>query len=157
MATKKPVFIPYRFFLDALEEELLNKAFFGARAYYRDDLILFILREKDSYTNDNGIWVATSAEHHPSLRSELPSLRSLEIFGPGETAWQVLPADSDGFEEEAFRLAELVREQDPRIGRVPKGRRKNMTKRPAKTGSAEKSVKKKVAKKAKRRGSPRPR
>lgn len=143
MAKKPPAPIPYRFFLDAIEEELVNKAFFGARAYYRDEAILFILREKpDSFPADNGIWVATHLEHHASLKSELPSLRSLEMFG-GDTSWQVLPADSDGFEDEAFRLAELVQAADPRIGRIPKGRR--LTKK-APEGTKKPAAKKATAK-----------
>lgn len=144
MAKKPPAPIPYRFFLDAIEEELVNKAFFGARAYYRDEAILFILREKpDSFPADNGIWVATHLEHHASLKSELPSLRSLEMFG-GDTSWQVLPADSDGFEDEAFRLAELVQAADPRIGRIPKGRRRLTKKAPE--GTKKPAAKKATAK-----------
>jgi hypothetical protein len=71
------------------------------------------------------MWVATTLEHHASLRRELPSMRSIEVFGKGEreTGWQVLPADAEDFEEAALRACELILGRDPRIGKVPKAKR----------------------------------
>jgi hypothetical protein len=59
------------------------------------------------------------------LRRELPSLRSIVVFGVGETGWQVLPASCAGFEEEVLRACALVVAGDPRIGKVPASRRPN--------------------------------
>jgi hypothetical protein len=49
-------------------------------------------------------------------------MRSIRVFGRGETGWQVLPAEDDGFEEQALRACQLVIAGDERIGKVPKKR-----------------------------------
>lgn len=41
-------------------------------------------------------------------------------FGPGPTGWQVLPVNSDDFEESVIKACQLVIKRDPRIGKVPK-------------------------------------
>jgi len=83
-----------------------------------------MLRDKPSSPRDNGVWVATTPEHHASLRQELPCLRSIAVLGAGTTGWQVLPADAAEFEASVVRACALVRARDPRIGKVPKGRRR---------------------------------
>jgi hypothetical protein len=93
---------------------------FGCLAVYVEEKIVFVLREKKGA--DDGVWVATTKDHHASLRRELPSLRSIEIFGVGETGWQVLPVDVGDFEESVLRACALVRAGDPRIGKVPKAK-----------------------------------
>jgi hypothetical protein len=122
--------IPFEFVLDALESTgYRTKPFFGCTSVYVDEKIVLVLREKDSAPNDNGVWVATTVEHHETLRKELPSLRSIAVFGPGTTGWQLIPVDSPTFESEAIRASELVVEGDSRIGKVPAARRtKNPTK-----------------------------
>ena len=93
---------------------------FGCTSVYIDEKIVFILREKsDAHARDNGVWFATTAEHHESLKREFPSLRSLELFGPGPTGWQVLPSDSDDFEAAALKACKLVLKGDERIGKIP--------------------------------------
>jgi hypothetical protein len=74
-------------------------------------------------TADNGVWLATTEEHHQSLRREFPDMRSIQVFGKKVTGWQVLPADAKDFEEAALRACELVLAGDPRIGKVPGARR----------------------------------
>src|SRR5262249_4250661 len=96
---------------------------FGCTAVYVEDRIVLILREKPTAAVDNGVWVATTVEHHASLRGELPSMRSIGVLGAGVTGWQVLPQDGAGFEEEALRVVGLILGDDPRIGKVPKVRR----------------------------------
>jgi hypothetical protein len=118
--------IPYRFVLDELADQALDsKAFFGARGYYRDGMILFILRRKED-PKDDGIWIATEYPHHESLKEIFPSMRSIQVFG-GKTSWQVLPESEEGFEQEAFAFCELIRAGDPRIGKTPKPRKKRLT------------------------------
>jgi hypothetical protein len=92
---------------------------FGCLAVYVGDQIVFALRQKEEGTEDNGVWLATTPEHHASLKRELPSMRSITIFGPGPTGWQVLPESARDFEESALRACELVRAGDPRIGKIP--------------------------------------
>lgn len=138
---KKP--IPHAFVLDELERlGVHTKAMFGCLAIYSGEKMLLILRERESNLEDNGIWVATYAEFHESLKKDLPSLRSLKLFGPAETDTQVLPSDSLSFEDEAFKLCELIMRGDHRIGRIPKAK---MPK--AKSKNAAKAAKKKAVKK----------
>ena len=95
---------------------------FGCLALYVDDKIVLILRDKRETTADNGVWLATTAEHHESLRREFPHMRSIQVLGKKVTGWQVLPADAPDFEQAALRACELVVARDPRIGKVPGAR-----------------------------------
>ncbi len=104
---------------------------FGATAVYVDEKIVLILRDKTGATADNGIWFATTAEHHTSLRHDLPSMRSISVFGGGTTGWQMLAAEEDGFEESVMRLCELIVAGDVRIGKVPVKRARPGRTRPA--------------------------
>lgn len=125
--------IPFPFVLDELAGQVIDtKPMFGAFAVYVDGKIVFILRERESSPRDNGVWLATTAEHHTSLQQEFPSMRSIEVFGPGPTGWQILPVDAEDFEDSVIRACELVRQRDARIGKVP------AAKRPAKRAIASK-------------------
>jgi hypothetical protein len=116
--------VPHRFVLDALAElEPRTNPMFGCLAIYVGEQIVLILRDKPSYPSDNGVWLATTHEHHGSLRSEFSSLRSIQLLGKKITGWQVIPADSKNFEADALRVCELVLAGDPRIGKVPGARR----------------------------------
>jgi hypothetical protein len=124
---RKPV--PHEFVLDALASlSPRTRPMFGCLAIYVQDKIVLILRDKREYTADNGVWLATTEEHHQSLQREFPGMRSIDVLGknvPGKkvTGWQVLPADAPDFEEAALRACELVLAGDPRIGKVPGERR----------------------------------
>jgi hypothetical protein len=102
----------------------VTRPMFGCLAVYVKEKIVFILRDKSDETADNGIWLATTPEHHASLRREFPHMRSIQVFGTSITSWQVLPADADDFEESAMRACDLVLARDPRIGKVPSPRRR---------------------------------
>lgn len=119
---RKPV--PHEFVLDALAElSPRTNPMFGCLAVYVEDKIVLILRDKREPTADNGVWLATTEEHHASLRHEFPTMRSIQVFGKEVTGWQVLPDDAPDFEEAAMRACELVMARDPRIGKVPKSRK----------------------------------
>ena len=118
---KKPQ--PYPFVLDALADVITEtKPMFGSLALRVHDKIVLILREKRNGSPDDGVWLATAAEHHESLRREFPNMRSITVFGLEVTHWQVLAADTPDFEEAALRACELIAARDLRIGRVPKSR-----------------------------------
>jgi len=132
---RKP--IPFEFVLDAIAAlSPRTRPMFGCLAIYVGDKIVLILRNKDKpgQTADNGVWLATTEEHHRSLRRDFPNMRSIEVLGKKVTGWQVLPADAEDFEEAALRACELVLAADPRIGKVPGARRvsKSGTKKKAK-------------------------
>ena len=116
---KKP--LPFAFVLDELEALApWTRPMFGCTAIYVEDKIVLILRCKDTEKQDNGVWLATTSDHHASLRREFPSLRSIRMFGPGESGWQVIPESASDFEESVLGACALVRKGDPRIGKVPK-------------------------------------
>jgi hypothetical protein len=122
--------IPHEFVLDAIEPvSPVTRPMFGCLAVYVGDKIVLILRDRRANPADNGVWLATTEDHHASLKREFPSMRSIRVLGKKTTGWQLLPADGDGFEEAALRAAELVVAGDPRIGKVPGSRRKNSKKR----------------------------
>jgi hypothetical protein len=116
--TKKPV--PHAFVLDAIASlSPYTRPMFGCLAVYVNDKIVLILRDKPTSTADNGVWLATTQEHHKSLRREFPNMRSIQVLGKQVTGWQVLPADAPDFESAALRACDLVLSGDPRIGKVP--------------------------------------
>src|ERR1700675_1060607 len=115
---------PHEFVLDAMAPlSPETRSMFGCLAVYVQDKIVLILRDKREGTADNGVWLATTEEHHRSLRQEFPNMRSIQVFGKKVTGWQVLPGDAKDFEEAALRACELVLAGEPRIGKVPGARR----------------------------------
>lgn len=116
--------VPHQFVLDALEAiSPRTRPMFGCVAVYVEEKIVLILRDKPIHAEDNGVWLATSHEHHTALRRDFPGMRSVQLLGKRVTGWQVLPAESEDFEESALRACELVLARDPRIGKVPGSRR----------------------------------
>jgi hypothetical protein len=117
--------IPHEFVLDAMAAlSPRTHPMFGCLAVYVEEKIVLILRDKAGETADNGVWLATTQEHHESLRCDFPNMRSIQVLGKKVTGWQLLPADAPDFEESALRASELVLARDPRIGKVPKVKRK---------------------------------
>jgi hypothetical protein len=116
--------VPHEFVLDALASLApRTQPMFGCLAVYVGDKIVLILRDKPDNTADNGVWLATTVEHHASLERDFPNMRSIKVLGKEVTGWQVLPADAPDFEEAAMRACELVAARDPRIGKIPGKRR----------------------------------
>jgi hypothetical protein len=121
--------VPHQFVLDALAALLpTTRPMFGCLAVYVADKIVLILRDKRGETADNGVWLATTKDHHDSLRREFPNMRSIQVLGGGLTGWQVLPADVPDFEEAVLRACERILAADPRIGKVPGARRTSVSK-----------------------------
>jgi hypothetical protein len=129
-AVKPRKAVPHPFVLDAIASlSPTTRPMFGCLAVYVGEKIVLILRDKGEGAADNGVWLATTKEHHASLRGEFPNLRSIGVLGEGVTGWQVLPADSADFEEAALRACECILAGDPRIGKVPAARRKGAKRR----------------------------
>ncbi len=122
--------IPHEFVLEAIASvEPTTHPMFGCLAVYVGEKIVLILRDKPDHPADNGVWLATTKDHHESLRREFPNMRSVRVLGKDVTGWQVLPSDAPDFEEAALRACELVIARDPRIGKVPKGRKRSTSRR----------------------------
>jgi len=123
-AIKRRKAVPYEFVLDAIAGlSPYTRPLFGCLAVYVKDKIVLVLRDKRESTVDNGVWLATTVEHHASLRREFPNMRSIKVLGKAVTGWQVLPVDAPDFEEAAQRACELILAGDPRIGKLPGTRR----------------------------------
>lgn len=141
---------PFAFVLEELEAlDPYTKPMFGCTAVYVGEKIVLILRRRPTAKDDNGVWIATTREHHESLREELPSLQSIGVLaGGGVTGWQKLPESGADFEEEVLRACALVRAGDPRIGKIPK---RKAPKAPKAAKAAKASRKTPSAKRSKRR------
>ena len=123
LAAKPAKRIPHEFILDEIAPlSPTTRPMFGCLAVYVEEKIVLILRDKRVAPADNGVWLATTAEHHESLRREFPQMRSIRVLGGKPTQWQLLPADDPDFEAAALRACKLIRAGDPRIGKIPKSR-----------------------------------
>ena len=115
--------LPHDFVLEAIASLApATRPMFGCLAVYVEEKIVFVLRDKAGSAADNGVWLATTKEHHESLRREFPHLRSIGVLGREVTGWQVLPANAPDFEEAALRACALILARDPRIGKIPKAK-----------------------------------
>jgi hypothetical protein len=117
-STRNP--IPFDFVLEQLYPVSPTvKPMFGCHALYIEDKIVVVLRNKETHVQDNGIWIATTPNHHPSLEKDFPSLRNISLLGTSQSSWRNLPSDDDNFESYAMKACEFILKGDPRIGKVP--------------------------------------
>ncbi len=122
--------VPYEFVVEALTPlSPTVRRFFSGFAVYIGPKFVLILHDRPNHPADNGVWLATSADHHESLRGEFPNMRSVQLFGTPVTSWQVLPVDAPDFEESAVRACELIAARDARIGKIPKAKKVRATSR----------------------------
>jgi hypothetical protein len=117
--------VPHEFVLDAMASlSPETRPMFGCLAVYVGNKIVCVLRDKrDKTADDDGMWLATTVEHHESLRRDFPNMRSIRVLGKDVTGWQVLPASTPDFEQTALRACEFIIAGDPRIGKIPASRR----------------------------------
>jgi hypothetical protein len=129
--------IPFAFVLDELSSmRPRTNPMFGCHAVYVGEKIVLILRDRPNVPHDNGVWIATVREQHEALRPELPSMRDITVLGEQSSGWQIIPKTAPSFEDEVLRACALIRERDPRIGKVPKARRPRASIVSAKTSPA---------------------
>lgn len=114
---------PFSFIIDYLaHKEPVVKPMFGCHAIYIGRKIVLMLRKRPTHRSVNGIWIATGKEHHQRLKKLLPSMKSIDVLGNGETNWQMIPERAKDFESSAMTLCELILKGDPGIGKIPKVR-----------------------------------
>ena len=114
---------PFRFFLDLLLPlDLSHIKMFGVDAYYLEGRMLFALREKETQPQDNGIWIATTKQHHQKLRHQFKSIKPIEEHRI--KSWLMLDSQHDAFEADAFYLAELIIKRSELIGTTPKAKKR---------------------------------
>ena len=76
--------VPYAFVLDALADlPTETRTMFGCLAVYLGDKIVLILRDRRDPPADNGVWLATTEEHHQSLAREFPSYAIHSVIREG--------------------------------------------------------------------------
>ncbi|CAN5234170.1 hypothetical protein BH09BAC5_BH09BAC5_19120 [soil metagenome] len=122
-----PKKIPFPFILDRLFPlSPITKPMFGCIAIYVKDKIVMVVRERENHPEVNGFWIATSKIYHDALHKEFPSMQSVSILtnGKGESNWQMIHCEADDFESSAFQICDLILKNDPRIGSVPKKKKK---------------------------------
>lgn len=121
---------PYEFVIEALESArpIVKPMFGGYGVYVGEKIVLIFYRRPDptkEQWKDTGIWICTTQEHHASLKYDFPAMRSIAMFSDGgPSGWQTLPEEDPGFEEAALLVCRLILEGDPRIGKIPKPKRK---------------------------------
>jgi hypothetical protein len=115
--------MPFAFVLDYLyTREPIVRPMFGSFAVYIQDKLVLVLRKRTTHPRDNGVWLATSHEHHESLHSIFPYLRPVFLLGNKPSAWRNIPDDAPDFEEAVIMACELIGQNDPRIGVFPRKR-----------------------------------
>jgi hypothetical protein len=120
---------PHAFVVEALMP--LNpevRRMFSGFAVYLGERIVCMLRDHLKSPRDNGVWLVLSDgtdPADPALRREFPSIRSIELLGDKIGHWLLIPSDSPSFETEVLHACDLLLRYDPRIGRIPKSRRKS--------------------------------
>lgn len=94
------------------------RSMFGAKAIYVRGLIVLAFCEGDEPWR--GVLVATDRTHHESLCREIRGLTVHSILGK----WLYLPEESGAFESSADSLVRLVQRRDPRVGVLPKPKKR---------------------------------
>jgi hypothetical protein len=115
--------VPYDFVFDYLPQNVVVKPMFGMYYLYFNKKIMLILRKASKNLDMNGIWIATSKEHHQSLEKDIPAL--VDFIDNGEmhdSNWRLIKDDHDDFETAAIQVCELIAHGDKRIGKETKAR-----------------------------------
>jgi hypothetical protein len=110
--------IPFDFVFDYLPDSIVTKKMFGMHYIYWGKRIMLILRSSSNETDLNGVWVATGKAHHDSLKTEVPELGPFFInHNERHGNWLLIQEDTDGFEEAAIKVCEMISHGDARIGK----------------------------------------
>lgn len=112
---------PHQWLWEPLADDpgFVLRSMFGAKAAYLDGkLMLCFCASEEPW---HGVLVCTEHAHHDALRSEFRALVPHAIL----PKWLYLSENSDAFERTAAKLVTLARRRDPRLGVLPKPRRKS--------------------------------
>ena len=136
--------IPFEFALEALEGlDYRTKPMFGAYGVYVGFKMVFILRDRDISPEDNGLWVPVRWEDQPEMKKKyFPNMRPIKMFEGSAATWQVLPVDSEDFEEAVLKICQMIQKEDPRIGTIPKKKLRSKKKKVAKKATQKVAKKK---------------
>lgn len=142
--------LPYDFVLEELTgTDYYTKPMFGCTAIYVGHKIMLILRKKEKMDDDTGIWICIPDEFTEEVKAEFPQLRGVSFFSDENSAWQCLHETNEDFEPLALQFCKMIKKGDPRIGRIPKPKKKKTEQ--AKAKKAKKHTKKLAALKKRKR------
>lgn len=117
-----PKAVPYDLVFDYLPQNVVVRPMFGMYYIYLNKKIMLILRKAGKNIDMNGVWVATTKQHHQSLEKEIPAMADF-VLDNGEmhdSDWRLLKYDHDDFESAAIQVCELISHGDKRIGKETK-------------------------------------
>jgi hypothetical protein len=100
------------------EATFVLRSMFGAKAAYLDGKIVLCFCAGDEPWR--GVLACTDRERQPLLQAEFPELSPHAIL----PKWLYLPEAADRFEPVATALVRLARKRDPRLGVIPKPRKR---------------------------------
>ncbi len=110
---------PFDFVFDYLPASITVKRMFGMHYIYLGKRILMILRKSVKEPEWNGVWIATSRQHHESLKIEAPALGAFFLDdNDRHSNWLLLKDDAEDFEGDAIKVCDLISQGDARIGKV---------------------------------------
>jgi len=113
--------IPFEWVFENLFElDPYIKPMFGAYGVYAKGKIMLILREKNTMTELNGVWVATDKKFHDQLIKEIPALQPFSIDGTVPGHWLMLSSGDDDFEAHVNTICNMILKGDKRMGRITK-------------------------------------
>ena len=110
---------PFDFVFDYLPANITVKKMFGMHYIYLGKRIMLILRSSNKQPQWNGMWVATSTDHHQSLKNNIPELGAFFLDGNERHGnWLFLKDNTEDFEGAAIKICELIAHGDARIGKL---------------------------------------
>jgi len=113
--------VPFDFVFDYLPTGITVKKMFGMHYIYLCKRIMLILRKSNNQPEWNGIWVATSKEHHESLKNNIPEFGPFVLNGDERHGhWLLIQGDAEDFEGAAIKVCEMISHGDARIGKETK-------------------------------------
>lgn len=118
----------YQFIADELADVsgLTLRKMFGCLAIYRNGLLYLVLADSEDDADWDGVCVCTDRDRHAEVLKALPMLVPHKIL----PKWLFLSArTSEEFEAVCETLIRWVRREDPRIGTLPKPKKKKKLKR----------------------------
>ena len=118
-AQARPVH-PHQWLWEPLETDptFVLRAMFGAKAAYLEGkLMLCFCAGEEPWC---GVLVCTDRDRQAALQADFPELAPHSIL----PKWLYLPESADTFERTATRLVTLARQRDPRLGVMPRPKKK---------------------------------
>ncbi|MEO6052858.1 MAG: hypothetical protein ABIP97_02495 [Chthoniobacterales bacterium] len=111
---------PYAWLWEPLEDEatFILRSMFGAKAVYLDGkMVLCFSKGEEPW---RGMLICMERDQHAALLADFPSLTPHKVL----PKWLYLAEARDDFETVAEKIVRLTLRRDPRIGIIPKAKKK---------------------------------